>query len=75
MELIEVLSEFVPVDVLALVFMVCFLLVQIRPHIPVSVSEKVPNIIWKVIEVLAGNYKHASNERTDINGNDKWSKR
>ncbi|WP_274882431.1 hypothetical protein [Vibrio harveyi] len=63
-ELPEVLQQIISILVL-----VAFLLTHILPHLPPTVTEKIPNWVMFIVNYLAGQYKHAANAKTDINGN------
>lgn len=56
---------------LGLVALVAYLLVHIVAVLPVSVTEKIPNVIMVVLNKIAGNYKGAENAKTDVRGNPK----
>lgn len=48
-----------------------FIVQQILPHLPPSITSKIPNWIMVVVNVIAGRYKNAENKKTDIKGNEK----
>jgi len=54
-----------------LVVFAMFILQQILPHLPPSVTTKIPNWIMVIVNVIAARYKHTENKNTDIKGNSK----
>ena len=48
-----------------------FVLQQILPHLPPSVTTRIPNWIMVIVNVIAALYKHTENKNTDIKGNSK----
>lgn len=55
--------------VLSVVTLICYFLSHLVQYLPVSVTEKVPDAVMKVINVMAA--KHGSQEaaKTDLAGN------
>ncbi len=51
--------------------MVCYFVTQVVAHLPPAVTAKIPDMVMKIVNLIAGNYKHSSNEKTDLAGNEK----
>lgn len=54
-----------------LIVFAMFILQQVLPHLPPSVTSKIPNWIMVIVNVIAGRYKNTENKSTDIKGNSK----
>ena len=54
-----------------LIVFAMFILQQVLPHLPPSVTSKIPNLIMVIVNVIAGRYKNTENKSTDIKGNSK----
>lgn len=52
--------------------MVAFFITHLVPHLPPEWTSKIPDWLMKIINSLAGQYKHAQNKETDINGNRRY---
>jgi hypothetical protein len=48
-----------------------FIVNQVLPHVPPTITAKIPNFIMVFINVVAGRYGNATNKLTDIKGNKK----
>ena len=53
----------------SLLAFIAFVITHTLPFLPVSVTEKIPDAVMKVLSALAGKYKNA--ELTDSAGNKK----
>jgi len=54
---------------LTLIALVALVTTHLVPHLPPSVTEKVPNWVMLILNSLAGQYKHSENMTTDMKGN------
>lgn len=54
---------------LTLIALAALVITHLVPHLPPSVTEKLPNWVMLVLNSLAGQYKHAENLKTDKEGN------
>ena len=62
-------------SIIAIIIMVCFFITQIMAHLPLSVTERVPNWIMVLLNLIAANYKETANDKTDTRGNSKIDQR
>lgn len=60
-------------QILTLLALASFILTHVAPHLPPSLTEKVPNWLMIIVNSLAGQYRHAANAETDIQGNPRTS--
>lgn len=58
-------------EILSIAALVCYFLSHIIQYLPVSFTEKVPNSVMKLINVLASKHGADKAALTDINGNRK----
>lgn len=56
---------------LTIIALVAFVITHLVPHLPVSVTSKIPNVVMVILNSIAGQYKNAKNEKTDMKGNPK----
>jgi len=47
----------------------CFVCMLFTSFAPVSLTEKIPDVLMQFINYSAGNFKYAANKLTDIKGN------
>ncbi len=52
-----------------LVVFAMFIVQQILPHLPPSITTKIPDWVMVIVNVVAGRYKNTENKSTDIKGN------
>ena len=68
-ELINYLLTTPYAQYITLLIFIMFIFQQILPHLPPSVTSKIPNWVMLIVNSLAGRYKNAANKKTDIKGN------
>ena len=55
--------------IFSIICMVAFVLAHLIANAPPKVTEKIPNVVMVVLNILSANYKHTDNATTDIKGN------
>ena len=58
-----------PEEYITLFSMLSFVLSQIVPFLPVTVTSKIPDVIMQIINLLAGKHNADKVAETDIKGN------
>lgn len=58
-------------DIVGWLILGAFILIQIRPHLPPKVTEKIPDWVMWILNGLAAKYKHGAPVETDFSGNPK----
>ena len=56
---------------LTLIALAAMVITHLVPHLPPAVTEKLPNWVMVVLNSVAGQYKHAENLKTNMNGSRK----
>lgn len=54
---------------IATLTLIGFVLSQVVPFLPVTVTSKIPDIVMQIINLLAGKHNAAKVAETDIKGN------
>jgi hypothetical protein len=70
-ELITALFTFIPVEYVAIITLLFYVLSHVVQYLPVSVTSKVPDWVMVIINVIASKHGADKAAKTDIKGNAK----
>lgn len=69
LELVNVIFAAIPMEYAVLISFACYVLTHVVNYIPISVSEKIPDTIMSVINIVGAKHGTLRAVKTDIKGN------